>query len=95
MLSLPNDWTFNINGLCSITNVKVHTIKKVIQELKDNQHLIVNKKNGDGGKFVYEYLVYECNSINPEYKENSPEYELPQMANHNLYKYLNHNQDKH
>ncbi|MDD4809241.1 MAG: hypothetical protein PHP12_04315 [Bacilli bacterium] len=99
ILSLPDNWTFNINGLCSITDIKPYTIKKIIQELKDNQYLIVNKKNDTNGRFIYEYLVYECNSINPNYKENSPEYELPylvapQLVNDSLYKYTYNNLDK-
>ena len=99
MLSLPDNWTFNIKGLCSITNIKVPTIKRIIQELKDNHYLIVNKKNGKGGRFIYEYLVYESNSINPNYKGNSPEYELPylvppELVDDALYKYTYNNKDK-
>lgn len=35
MLSLPNNWSFSINGLCKICNESRTTISNTLKELRD------------------------------------------------------------
>ena len=74
MLSLPNDWKFNINGLCllckesknavnsaiiGVKDILKDNIENVIKELKDNKYLEVEKTYDESGRFIYEYIIYE------------------------------------
>lgn len=66
MLSLPDNWDYSINGLCSICNESRTTIRNVLKELKDNRYLEMNENRDEKGKFIYDYIVYEIPNINPK-----------------------------
>ncbi len=59
MLSLPDTWKFNINGICLLCKENSYAINNAIKELKDNGYLEIEKTYGDNGRFIYEYYVIE------------------------------------
>lgn len=83
MLSLPEDWDYSVNGLVLVSKENESAIKGILQELKDNGYLVINKIKDEKGKFIYEYNIYEIpTTINPEGKKpevDNPEVELPQV----------------
>ena len=68
MLSLPDSWKFNINGLCLLCKESKDAVKSAIDELKENNYVEIERTNNEMGIFVYEYYIYE----NPgDYKVNT------------------------
>lgn len=62
MLSLPEDWDYTIQGLCSINKENETAINSTLKELKDNGYLIVTKKMPNetkSGRIEYVYDIYE------------------------------------
>ena len=59
MLSLPDEWTYSLNGLNSICTESKTTIRNVIKELKELHYLDVIEKRREDGKIYYEYTIYE------------------------------------
>ena len=43
MLSLPDNWDYSINGLCSICNESRTTIRNTLKELRNNHYLEMNE----------------------------------------------------
>lgn len=67
MLSLPDSWEFNINGLCLLCKESRDAVNNAIKELKENHYVEIERTNNEMGIFVYEYYIYE----NPgDYKVN-------------------------
>lgn len=62
MLSLPEDWDYTIQGLCSINKENETAINSTLKELKENGYLIVTKKMPNetkSGRIEYVYDIYE------------------------------------
>ena len=59
MLSLPDNWKFNVNGLCLLCKESKNAVNNAIKELKDNKYLEVEKTYDESGRFIYEYIIYE------------------------------------
>ena len=59
MLSLPDNWKFNVNGLCFLCKESKNAVNSAIKELKDNKYLEVEKTYDESGRFIYEYIIYE------------------------------------
>lgn len=59
MLSLPNVWNFNINGLRLVCKESRLAITNALKELEENRYLIIEKDHPKDGKFLYNYIVYE------------------------------------
>ena len=59
MLSLPDNWKFNVNGLCFLCKESKSAVNNAIKELKDNKYLEVEKTYDESGRFIYEYIIYE------------------------------------
>ena len=59
MLSLPDNWKFNVNGLCLLCKESKNAVNSAIKELKDNKYLEVEKTYDESGRFIYEYIIYE------------------------------------
>ena len=59
MLSLPDSWDYSILGLTSICIESRGSIRKILNELKDNKYLKVIGKRNKNGRFDYEYIIYE------------------------------------
>ena len=59
MLSLPDVWNFNINGLRLLCKESRLAITNALKELEENRYLIIEKGHSRVGKFLYNYIVYE------------------------------------
>lgn len=60
MLSLPDDWDYSINGLAAISKDGVKSVRSALKELEENGYLVRTRINGEGGKYIYNYDIYEC-----------------------------------
>ena len=78
MLSLPEDWDYSLNGLCSLCKESEVTIKSTLKELKDNEYLVIEKVRGDKGYFEYNYIIYE-HPYNKILEKNNPEGQNPPL----------------
>ena len=94
MLSLPDNWTYSIGGLCSICKENETAVKSTLKELKEKRYVIVVKHKPtkeNNGRFNYEYKVYEEPQPEPIQEdhiqgvENLSLENLP-VENHPLYK---------
>lgn len=59
MLSLPDDWDYSINGLAAISKEGTKAIRNILQELEEAGYLTRTRKQGTGGRFEYDYDIYE------------------------------------
>ena len=59
MLSLPSDWDYSLSGLVAISKESKDCIRSILNELKVNHYLQIEKQRGDKGLFEYNYLIYE------------------------------------
>ena len=59
MLSLPDNWEYSILGLSSICVESRDTIRKILNELKENKYLKVIDKRDENGRYKYEDIIYE------------------------------------
>ena len=62
MLSLPDNWDYSINGLCSICKENETAIKSALEELKQFGYLNVTKlmpNETNTGRIEYLYDIYE------------------------------------
>ena len=62
MLSLPDDWSYSLAGLCVICKESETAVKSALNELKTNGYVVVNREEPskkNGGRICYSYDVYE------------------------------------
>ena len=59
ILSLPDNWKFSNEGLCSLCKEGKLAVDTAIKELKDNGYLELIRRQNSRGKFYYDYEVYE------------------------------------
>lgn len=59
MLSLPEDWDYSINGLSAISQEGTKAIRNILQELENKGYLTRTRRQGTGGRFEYDYDIYE------------------------------------
>lgn len=59
MFSLPDNWKFTIIGISRASKESEKTIRTILKELEFNKYLIIDKKQNELGRFVYEYFIYE------------------------------------
>ena len=59
MLSLPDSWKFNINGLCLLCKESKDAVNNAIKELKENHYVEIEKNFDENGRSNYEYFIYE------------------------------------
>ena len=59
MLSLPDNWDFSILELSSICIESRDTIRKILNELKENKYLKVIEKRDENVRYEYAYIIYE------------------------------------
>lgn len=69
ILSLPSDFNITMKGLISLTNPKANyrAIKIMLDNLKENGYLEINKLRDDKGHFFFNYIFFENNKLNPLY----------------------------
>ena len=73
MLSLPDNWTYSISGLCSICKENETAVKSTLKELREKRYVIVVKHKPtkeNNGRFNYEYKVYEEPQPDPIQDDN-------------------------
>ena len=68
MLSLPDNWDYSINGLAAISKEGTKAIRNILQELEESGYLTRTRKQGTGGRFEYDYDIYE----HPQPKDQEP-----------------------
>lgn len=60
ILSLPDDWNYNIEGLSKLVPDGRNTVIKALDELMDLGYIIRTQNTDENGKFVgYKYDIYE------------------------------------
>ncbi len=62
MLSLPPEWDYSVNGLCSICKENITAIRSTLDELKQFGYLEVVKllpNQTESGRIEYNYNIYE------------------------------------
>ena len=59
MLSLPDSWDYSLLGLASICIESKETIRKTLNELKENKYIKVIESRNDNERFDYDYIIYE------------------------------------
>ncbi|MBS5114149.1 MAG: conserved phage C-terminal domain-containing protein [Erysipelotrichaceae bacterium] len=75
MLSLPDNWSYSINGLAAICKEKTSAIESAVDELKQFNHLVVEKEYAKKGssRITYIYHIYEvpCHDLNQKNNNKS------------------------
>ena len=73
MLSLPNDWSYSIQGLKSTLKEGREAIRTTLKELEKYGYLIRNRLRGEHGEFIggSEYVIYEQPENESLLQENS------------------------
>lgn len=80
LLSLPDDWDYSLNGLCSISKESRDGIRSILRELQEHHYVEIEKVRGDKGYFEYNYLIYEMpHWICLENEKNNPDMEIPHL----------------
>ena len=69
MLSLPDVWNFNINGLRLLCKESRLAITNALKELEENRYLIIEKGHPKDGKSLYNSTVYEKQYIQKVHTE--------------------------
>lgn len=59
MLSLPDDWDYSLNGLCSVSKEGIKAVRTILQELEEQKYLIREKTQTSKGLYDWEYYIYE------------------------------------
>ena len=60
MLSLPDDWNFNMRGLSSICKEGLEAIGNALKELEKAGYMVRNQLRGANGRITdTEYIIYE------------------------------------
>ena len=55
---LPNNWNYNINGLCQYTNTGITAIRNILAELEIKGYLKREQIRDENGKYDYIYHIY-------------------------------------
>ena len=77
ILSLPDNWGFNVNGLVKRFGLKKSTITRVIKELETNGYIVRYKKKNEINQFNgWQWEIYEI----PD-KANIPKSEAADIGN--------------
>ena len=82
MLSLSSDWDYSLSGLVTISKESKDCIRSILNELKVNHYLQIEKQRGDKGLFEYNYLIYEIPKNKTYPSMDIPYLEEPDMENH-------------
>lgn len=59
MLSLPDNWDYSLNGLCSVSKEGIKAIRSILQELEQQKYLKRMCTHTETGCFDYDYYIYE------------------------------------
>ena len=84
MLSLPDDWKFNVRGLASLHTDGVESVSNTLNSLIKNGYVYREQPNSSKGFKEIVYWVYQSPDDNPHYsrqEEESPCTENPYTGN--------------
>jgi hypothetical protein len=89
MLSLPDDWDYSINGLCTLSKDGYESVMNALQELEKFGYLKRERSIDEKGRFAgYDYDIFEKPSTeNPQTEKpimEKPFTENPKQYNTNL-----------
>ncbi len=61
LLSLPDDWSFSIQGLVKQTGASEHTVKRLVKELQIEGYIVLTRHTNDKGKVErWSWDIYEA-----------------------------------
>ena len=81
MLTLPDDWDFNVRGLATLTAESKDTVNRICQELVEHGYIVRTQVADSTGKFQKTvYDVYEKPRLENQDTEN-PVLEKPRLDN--------------
>lgn len=69
ILSLPEEWTYSINGLVAICKESITSVRSSLKELEQHGYVVITKKQDAKGRFIYDYTIYET----LEMRKNQPD----------------------
>ena len=75
-LALPPTWNYSISGIASICKESRDCIRSTIAELTEHGYLKIEKQNGENGRFIYIYHIFD----DPK-KSSLPDTENPHLDN--------------
>lgn len=73
-LALPPTWNYSISGIASICKESRDCIRSTIAELTEHGYLKIEKQNGENGRFIYIYHIFD----DPK-KSSLPDTENPHL----------------
>lgn len=60
MLSLPENWVYSVDGLCSVSGLKYGVVKSAIHKLEENGYLVRRRTRSFNGQLSHsEWDIYE------------------------------------
>ena len=59
ILSLPDDWNYNIRGLVSLCKESLTSVRSSLKELEEHGYVTITKLQDEKGRFTYDYTIYE------------------------------------
>ena len=78
MLSLPDDWNFNMRGLSSICKEGLEAIGSALKELERSGYMVRNQLRGANGRITdTEYIIYERPQTPEPPAENDADPDMP------------------
>lgn len=83
-LALPPEWNYSINGIASICKESRDCIRSTIAELTAHGYLRIEKQNGENGRFIYIYNIFDepQNLCSPDMENphlENPTQEVPKL----------------
>lgn len=56
--TLPEEWNYNMKGLCKITGQSIKQIRTILKELEEMHYINRERAQEKNGKFVYRYYIF-------------------------------------
>ena len=70
LLSFKDDTKFNKELISKVSGKSIKIVTKYLNELKKNNYVII-KRNTTKDGYSYDYFIYESNTFNPNFNDNS------------------------
>lgn len=75
LLSLPDNWSFNVKGLAQCSGLSDRVIMRIVKELKDCGYIEQKRRQDSKGHFInYEWFVYEAPVLHENRTTDKPYY---------------------
>ena len=74
VLSLPDDWTFSLNGLANLAGISRNITMRLIKELKAAGYVTQERRKDLKGKIdACEWHIYETPTVDKNHSEEKPQ----------------------